>query len=322
MIDRPIRPLFPEGFSTKPRLSPWCSRPIRSRTRASLAIVGAGAALAISDIPFHHVVGGRARGMVNGKYIANPTYSEGRESKLNIDRRRHRNGIVMVEAGAQQASEEEVLGAIEFGHESCKKIIAVSEADGEAAGKPKKRTFTPPVSMPHDDQGIDAKIRDELTDALNTEKYPKLESYAKLSEIKRRSSQASRRRAAGRSQEDLRLRSRSGSSATRCSKERHRPDGRAFDEIRQITDRNRRSAAHPRLGAVHPRRNAGAGHRHTRHQGRRTAHRTAGARRGTSKRFMLHYNFPPFSVGEVGFMRGPGRREIGHGALAERAICA
>src|SRR6185369_13018833 len=110
----------------------------------SLAICGAAAALAISDIPFPYVLGGVRVGMLDGKYVANPTYSEGRESKLNIVVAGTEQGSVMVEAGAQQVSEADVLGAIEFGHECCKKIAAAIRELMKLAGK-KKREFVPHV---------------------------------------------------------------------------------------------------------------------------------------------------------------------------------
>src|SRR5689334_21127266 len=104
----------------------------------SLASYGAAVALGISDIPFPYVLGGDRVGMLNGEYIANPTYSEGRESRLNIVVAGTEEGIVMVEAGAQQGSEAEVLGAIEFGHECCRKIAAAIRQLMAAAGKPKR----------------------------------------------------------------------------------------------------------------------------------------------------------------------------------------
>ncbi len=125
LIDRPLRPLFPDGFLNETQIIAMVLSADPETDPAVLAIVGAGAALAISDIPFHHLVTAVRVGMINGKYIANPTYSEARESKLNIVVAGTPEGIVMVEAGAQQVSEEEVLGAIEFGHECCKKIAAV-----------------------------------------------------------------------------------------------------------------------------------------------------------------------------------------------------
>src|SRR5579872_3056006 len=125
LIDRPLRPLFPEGFLNETQIIAMVLSADPETDPAVLAIVGAGAALAISDIPFHHVATAVRVGMINGKYIANPTYSEARESKLNIVVAGTEEGIVMVEAGATQVSEEEVLGAIEFGHDCCKKIAAV-----------------------------------------------------------------------------------------------------------------------------------------------------------------------------------------------------
>ena len=124
LIDRPIRPLFPEGFLNETQIIAMVLSADPEQDPNSLAIVGAAAALAISDIPFPYVLAGVRVGMKDGKYIANPTYTEGRESKLNIVVAGTEEGIVMVEAGAQQVSEAEVLGAIEFGHDCCKKIAA------------------------------------------------------------------------------------------------------------------------------------------------------------------------------------------------------
>src|ERR1039457_1386031 len=114
LIDRPIRPLFPDGLLYEPQIIAMVLSADPEQDPNSLAVVGAGAALAISDIPFQHVLGGVRVGMVNGEYVANPTYSEGRESKLNIIVAATEGGIVMVEAGAQQASEKDVIGAIDF----------------------------------------------------------------------------------------------------------------------------------------------------------------------------------------------------------------
>ena len=138
LIDRPIRPLFPEGFLNETQIIAMVLSADPEQDPNSLAVVGAGAALAISDIPVHHVLGGVRVGMVNGEYVANPTYSEGRESKLNIVVAATENGIVMVEAGAQQASEKEVVGAIDFGHNCCKKIAAAINELVAKVGKPKR----------------------------------------------------------------------------------------------------------------------------------------------------------------------------------------
>src|SRR5688572_10983806 len=143
LIDRPVRPLFPDGFTHETQLIAMVLSADPEQDPNSLAIVGAAAALAISDIPFPYVLSGVRVGMRNGEYVANPTYTEGRESKLNIVVAGTEEGIVMVEAGAQQVSEAEVLGAIEFGHNCCNKIAASIRYLMKAVGKP-KRIFTPP----------------------------------------------------------------------------------------------------------------------------------------------------------------------------------
>jgi polyribonucleotide nucleotidyltransferase len=317
LIDRPVRPLFPEGFLNETQIIAMVLSADPEQDPNSLAVVGAGAALAISDIPFHHVLGGVRVGMVKGEYIANPTYSEGRESKLNIIVAATEGGIVMVEAGAQQASEEEVIGAIDFGHTCCKKIAAAIHELVVKVGKPKRVFEAKALDQTLYDQ-ISAKVREPLIDALNTEKYPKLESYAKVAELKKAALEG-----VPDEQKD------EGKKIYEVLKERifrdemlkhhRRPDGRAFDQIRPITIET----------GVLPRTHGSA--LFTRGETQALVTLTLGTKDDAqriellepgeaSKRFMLHYNFPPFSVGEVGFMRGPGRREIGHGALAERAL--
>src|SRR5712691_3293130 len=128
LIDRPIRPLFPEGYSHETQVIGMVLSADPTRDPSTLAIVGAGAALAISDIPFQHVLGGVRVASVKGKLIANPSYDETRESKLNIIVAGTADGIVMVEAGAKHATEAEVLDAIEYGHDCCRKIAkAITE---------------------------------------------------------------------------------------------------------------------------------------------------------------------------------------------------
>ena len=203
LIDRPIRPLFPEGFLHETQIIAMVLSADPEQDPNSLAIVGAAAALAISDIPFPHVLAGVRVGMKDGKYIANPTYTEGRESKLNIVVAGTEDGIVMVEAGAQQVSEEEVLGAIEFGHECCKKIAAGIRELMKLAGKP-KREFTPPALDQDLYDQISKEVRAELTDALNTEKYDKLESHTLVAALKKQRGGSAARRAAGGSRQVLR----------------------------------------------------------------------------------------------------------------------
>src|SRR5215468_5184773 len=184
LIDRPIRPLFPEGFACETQIIAMVVSADPEQDPDKLAIVGAGAALAISDIPFEHVLGAVRVGLVNGVLIANPTYSESRESALNIVVAGTEGGIVMVEAGAAQVSEEQVLAAIEFGHECCRKIAATIKKMVAACGKTKRIYTPPPVDEALFDQIVKSS-KEELKDALNTQKYPKLESYAKVAALKK-----------------------------------------------------------------------------------------------------------------------------------------
>jgi polyribonucleotide nucleotidyltransferase len=319
LIDRPIRPLFPEGFTHESQVIAMVLSADPERDPSTLAIIGAGAALAISDIPFEHVLGGVRVASVDGKLIANPSYAQTREAKISIVVAGTEQGIVMVEAGAQHASEAEVLDAIEYGHECCKKIVTAIRELVSKVGK-KKWTFTPEAIDKAKYAQIEAQIRAELTDAMDTKKYQKIESYERIHNAKTKVVQPF--------EEDLR--DEAGDLFDRLKerifrdemlKARRRPDGRAFDEIRQIDCE---------VGVL-PRTHGSA--LFTRGETQALVTVTLGTKDDeqriemfdlsqTSKRFMLHYNFPPFSVGEVGFMRGAGRREIGHGALAERSIAA
>ena len=142
------------------------------RDPSTLAIIGAAAALAISDIPFHHVLAGVRVGMLNGNFVAQPSYEETRDANLNIVVAGTEQGIVMVEAGASGVSEEDVLRAIEFGHDCCKKIIAAIRHLVSLVGKT-KRTYTPAAINASLAADIDAKVRVDLTDAMNTQKHSK-----------------------------------------------------------------------------------------------------------------------------------------------------
>jgi polyribonucleotide nucleotidyltransferase len=317
LIDRPIRPLFPEGYMNESQVIAMVLSADPERDPSTLAIIGAGAALAISDIPFQHVLGGVRVGSVNGKLVANPSYDQTRESKLNIIVAGTADGIVMVEAGAKHATEAEVLEAIEFGHECCRKIAAGIKELAKKVGKA-KRTFTAPEINKDLSAQIEKQIRVELTDALDTKKYPKAESYHRVHEAKKKVMEGV---ADDKKVEtaDLFNRLKERIFRDEMLKQRKRPDGRSFDEIRNIDCE---------VGVL-PRTHGSA--LFTRGETQALVTVTLGTKDDeqriemfdlteTSKRFMLHYNFPPFSVGEVGFMRGAGRREIGHGALAERSI--
>src|ERR1700756_289724 len=143
LIDRPVRPLFPEGFSCETQIIAMVLSADPEHDPGVLAIVGAGAALAISDIPFHHILGGVRVGLRNGVYSANPSYDATKDGKLSIVVAGTEQGIVMVEAGATQATEAEVVDAIEFGHDCCKKVAAGIRQLVQKAGKP-KREYNPP----------------------------------------------------------------------------------------------------------------------------------------------------------------------------------
>ena len=319
LIDRPIRPLFPEGFQHETQVIGLVMSADPQSDPGTLAMIGAAAALAISEIPFEHILGAVRVGKVNGQLIPNPSYEEARDSKLNIVVAGTEQGIVMVEAGAHMASEEEVVDAIEYGHNCCRKIAAGIRELVSKAGKP-KWTYTPPPIDEELYKQIEGQFRADLTDAQNTEKYKKLESYHKIDELRDKAvASVPEEKAAEASELFHRLKERI--FRDEMLKAHRRPDGRAFDQIRQID---------VEVGLLPRTHGSGL---FTRGETQALVTATLGTKEDeqrmemldpslTSKRFMLHYNFPPFSVGEVGFMRGPGRREIGHGALAERALTA
>ena len=319
MIDRPIRPLFPEGYSYETQVIGMVLSADPERDPATLAIVGAAAALAISDIPFHHVLGAVRVGLIDGKHVANPGYNESRDSTINITVAGSEEGIVMVEAGANHASEAEVIAAIEYGHECCKKVAAGIRELMAKAGKA-KREFTP---APFNEEllvQVSKSIRTELTDAMDTAKYSKEDSHHRISAAKKKVVEAAteeQKTETGQVFDVLKERI----FREQMLDKHRRPDNRKFDEIRNISIE---------VGVL-PRVHGSA--LFTRGETQSLVSTTLGTKEDeqrlemfdpgvTNKRFMLHYNFPPFSVGEVGFMRGPGRREIGHGALAERSILA
>ena len=325
LIDRPIRPLFPEGFSHETQVIAMVLSADPLGDPSPLAIIGTAAALAISDIPFHHLLAGMRVAKLKGEYIAFPTYPQAKEATLVITVAGTENGIVMVEAGAQHASEADVVEAIDFGHTCCKKVIAGIKELVAKCGKT-KWVYTPAPIDAVLASKIEALVGADLKDALNTEKYPKLESYAKVSACKDKVKAAAT--------EMYPLEPAKVKEATKlldALKEKifreemlsakRRPDGRKFDQIRKITCE---------VGFL-PRTHGSA--LFTRGETQALVTTTLGTKDDeqrielldpteTSKRFMLHYNFPPFSVGEVGFMRGAGRREIGHGILGERSLSA
>ena len=320
-IDRPVRPLFPEGFRCETQVIAFVLSADTDNDPDVCGINAASAALTISDIPFLGPIGAVRVGLVNGQFIVNPTYSEMRDSLVNIMVVGTADGIVMIESGAKEVKEETVVDAIEFGHTEIKKICAAINDLRAKVGKP-KRTFEPVAfDQAYYDQ-LKAKIGAELTDALDTKKHPKQESYTLVHDLKKKleaelpEDDEDAEHKLGHYYEILRERI----FREQVIDKKRRPDGRAFDEIREIWIE----------AGILPRTHGSAIFTRGETQALVTTtlgtsddmQRLEGFEGEAKKRFFLHYNFPPFSVGEVAFLRGAGRREIGHGALAERAISA
>src|SRR5438477_124225 len=320
-IDRPVRPLFQEGFKCETKVIGFVLSADTENDPDVAGINGASAALTISDIPFLGPIGAVRVGLVNGQFIVNPTYSEMGESLLNIMVVGTSEGIVMIESGAKEVKEETVVDAIEFAHAEIKKICAAINELRDNAGKPKREVTPPEFDQAYYDD-LKKKIGADLADRLDTQKHPKAESYALVKELKK-TLQAAIPEDDEEAQAKLKtyyetLRERLFREAV--INQKRRPDGRAFDQIRDIWIE---------VGVL-PRTHGSA--IFTRGETQALVTTTLGtsddmqrieAFEGEAKkRFLLHYNFPPFSVGEVAFLRGAGRREIGHGALAERSISA
>ena len=319
LIDRPVRPLFPEGYSCDTQVAAMVLSADKDNDPDMVAMVAASAALTLSDIPFPTPIAAVRVGLVEGQMIVNPTHEQRTHSQINIVVAGTEEGILMVEAGALEVSEKVVNEAIQFAHENIKKIIAVIKKMS-ADMKIVKRT----VEKPKVDEALYAKIekawRPKMEDALDTSKQDKLTSQERVSALKKElkasftAEQAAEAKAAAGIFESLEEKI---FRENLISKNR-RPDNRKFDQIRKITCE---------VGVL-PRTHGSS--LFTRGETQALVTTTVGTSDDqqrldsllgeSHKRFMLHYNFPPFSVGEVGFMRGPGRREIGHGALAERAL--
>ena len=321
MIDRPIRPLFPEGFRCETQVIAFVLSADTENDPDVAAINGASAALTISDIPFQGPIGAVRVGLVDGQFVANPTYTEMRDGLLNIMVVGSADAIVMIEAGAKEVKEETVVDAIEFAHNEIKKICAAISELRDKVGKPKRQVKPPEFDQAYYDQ-LKARAGSRLSDELDTEKHPKSESYGLVDAHKKELlSELAEEDDDGRAKlenyfEILRERI----FREQVLGQRRRPDGRAFDQIRPIWIE---------VGTL-PRTHGSA--IFTRGETQALVTTTLGTSDDmqrlevfegeAKKRFMLHYNFPPFSVGEVAFLRGAGRREIGHGALAERSISA
>src|SRR6266700_3772589 len=320
-IDRPVRPMFAEGFKCETQVIAFVLSADSNNDPDVLGINAASCALTLSDIPFLGPIGAVRVGLIDGHFIVNPTYDEMRGGLVNIMVVGSSDGIVMVESGAKEVKEETVVDAIEFGHTEIKKICAAINELRAKVGKPKRKVEPPQFDEAYYND-LKKQVGAQLEDALDTKKHPKAESYTLVKEIKKKL-------AAGLPEDDdeakLKLNHYYEALRERIFRDqvigqKRRPDARAFDEVREIWIE----------AGVLPRTHGSAIFTRGETQALVTAtlgtsddmQRLEGFEGESKKRFMLHYNFPPFSVGEVGFMRGAGRREIGHGALAERSISA
>jgi polyribonucleotide nucleotidyltransferase len=315
-----MRPLFPEAWRIETQIVGLVLSADSENDPDVIAVTGASAAAFISDLPFEKPIAAVRVGLLDGQLVANPTTAEQKKSLLNIVVVGSEEAIIMIEAGGQEVSEDTIAEALSFGHEQIRRIIkAIRELHDQI--RPNKVKVAPIAFNEEVLRDIEKRFGERLHDALDTAKYPKKESYRRVNALKEEV-------LASIPEEDEELQKDAERAFERLREkyfrddvlQRHRrPDGRAFDEIRPI------SCEVGLLPRVH------GSALFTRGETQALATLTLGTKEDMQrldllfedeafKRFMLHYNFPPFSVGEVKFLRGPGRREIGHGALAERAL--
>jgi polyribonucleotide nucleotidyltransferase len=317
LIDRPIRPIFPAGWRNETQIIALVLSADSEHDSDVLAITGASAALALSSIPFTRSIAGVRVGHIEGEFVINPTFEQRKRSRIDLIVAGTKDGIVMVEAGAKEATEEDMVQALEHAHTAIKDIVAAIDALAQQAGH-KKLAVTKKEIGKEFYREVEEKVLVPLTDAMRIQ--DKLENYGTVDQVLSNliaslpEGEVERKVEAKAIFKELKEKVLRDEILERGQ----RLDGRAFDQIRPITIE---------VGVL-PRVHGSAVFTRGETQALVTA--TLGTADDqqkvetvdgeTWKRFMLHYNFPPFSVGEVAFMRGPGRREIGHGALAERAL--
>src|SRR5215471_914079 len=317
VIDRPIRPLFPSGWRYETQIIALVLSADQENDTDVLAITGASAALAVSDIPFGKAIAGVRVGLVDDQYVINPTFEQRKVSKLDLVGAGTKDGIVMVEAGAREVSEDQVVTALEAAHAAIKEIVRSIDDLAREAGK--KKAPVEKKEIAHDFyREVEERVFVPLTEAMRIR--GKLENYDRVDQVLEElvaslpEGEVERKVEAKAIFKDLKEKVLREEVLTHGL----RLDGRKFDEIRPIWIET----------SVLPRTHGSAVF--TRGETQALVTCTLGTAEDAQKiesfegeqwkSFMLHYNFPPFSVGEVAFLRGPGRREVGHGALAERAL--
>lgn len=317
LIDRPIRPMFPEGYHNDVQIVATAVSVDPDNAPDIPAMIGASCALSISDIPFNGPIAGVRIGMIDGKYIINPTVEQAEVSRLNLAVAGTHDAILMVEAGAKEISEDEMLNAIWFAHDKIKEIVEFISKIQAEIGKPKMEVpvYTPPADLAAEIEAYGAeKLKAALMDAN------KLEREENVAKVKEEIATVFLEKYPEKGVDVAYITQKLVKKIVRrtISVDKIRPDGRQLDEVRPVTCE---------VGLL-PRVHGSA--LFTRGQTQilnattlaplREAQIIEGLGVETSKRYIHHYNFPPYSVGETKPMRSPGRREIGHGALAERAL--
>ena len=324
MIDRPIRPLFAEGFRNEVQVVNTVLSVDQDASPEMAAMFGASLALCISDIPFNGPIAGVKVGRINGELVANPTVAQMEESDIDLTVAGTAKALNMVEAGAKEVSEEDMLAALMFGHEQIKKLCAFQEEIVAACGKEKRE-----IELYAVDETIDREVRAnfeaQIRAAVSIKE--KLERYGKIDDLTDEAAEmiANKEYESEKDQNNAVKQAREICRSIEADEVRRliiedkvRPDGRQIDEIRPL---NSQVDLLPRVhGSA----------LFTRGETQVLSTTTLGALNDNqiiddltvvdSKRFMHHYNFPPYCVGETGRMGNPGRREIGHGALGERAL--
>ena len=325
MIDRPIRPLFPDGFRNEVQVVNTVLSVDPNATSEMTAMLGSSLALSISDIPFHGPIAGVIIGRVDGQFVVNPDVETSERSDIHLTVAGTKYAINMVEAGAKEVSEEDMLDALMFGHECIKELCLWEEEIIAQCGKPKMEyevySVDPTITAYVDEHG-----KADLVAAVSI--HEKLERYGRIDELTEQmakqvsaldcyASDAEKAKAEKQTREYC-TSIVAGEVRRLISVEKIRPDGRKLDELRPLDSQV------DLLPRVH------GSALFTRGETQVLSVTTLGplgenqiiddVTEVEEKRFMHQYNFPPYSVGETGRMGSPGRREIGHGALGERAL--